>query len=165
MFMKTFEERYTAWIDGALPEEEKAAFEQEHPDLVGEREQGAALRKLLREQLRAPQLSNPDFFNSQLLKQIECEQAGIAKRKARRAWFGLPRLAWAGLGSALAAIALMLLLVPQEQNKDEQNDYVAEVLKTQTSQPGVKATVDAKKDVTIIKLDGLETVPPDKDLK
>jgi hypothetical protein len=163
--MRTFEERYTAWIDGALPEEEKAAFEQEHPDLIGEREQGAALRKLLRAQMAAPKLPNPDFFNSQLLTQIEREQAGIEKRKARRAWFGLPRLAWAGIGSAVAAIALMLALVPQERNKDEQNDYVAEVLKTQTSQPGVKATVDAKKDVTIIKLDGLETVPPDKDLK
>jgi hypothetical protein len=163
--MKTFEERYTAWIDGALPEEEKAAFEQEHPDLVGEREQGVALRKLLREQLSAPKLPNPDFFNSQLLAQIEREQAGIAKRKARRAWFGLPRLAWAGFGSALAAIVLMLVLVPQGRNKNEQNDYVAEVLKTQTNEPGVKATVDAKKDVTIIKLDGLETLPPDKDLK
>jgi hypothetical protein len=163
--MKTFEERYTAWIDGALLEEEKAAFEQEHPDLVGEREQGAALRKLLREQLSAPKLPNPDFFNSQLLAQIEREQADIARRKARRTWLGLPRLAWAGLGSALAAIALVLTLVPQERNKDEQNDYVAEVLKTQTNEPGVKATVDAKKDVTIIKLDGLEKLPPDKDLK
>ena len=164
--MKTFEERYTAWVDGALPEEEKAAFEQEHPDLIDEREQGAALRKLLREQLRAPKLPNPDFFNSQLLELIEREQAGIAKRKARRAWFGLPRLAWAGLGSALAAIALLFVLVPQqEQKKDEQNDYVAEVLKAQTNEPGVKATVDAKKDVTIIKLDGLEKLPPDKDLR
>jgi anti-sigma factor RsiW len=163
--MRTFEERYTAWIDGALPEEEKAAFEQEYPDLAGEREQGAALRRLIREQLSSPKLPNPDFFNSQLLAQIEREQAGIEKRKARRVWFGLPRLAWAGIGSALAAIALMLALVPQERNQDEQNDYVAEVLKTQTSQPGVKATVDAKKDVTIIKLDGLETLPPDKDLK
>lgn len=163
--MKTFEERYTAWIDGALPEEEKAAFEQEHPDLIGEREQGIALRKLLREQLSVPKLPNPDFFNSQLLEQIEREQAGIAKRKARRVWFGLPRLVWAGIGSALAAIGLMFVLVPQEQKKDEPNDYVAEVLKAQTNEPGVKATVDAKKDVTIIKLDGLEKLPPDKDLK
>jgi hypothetical protein len=165
MFMKTFEERYTAWLDGALPEEEKAAFEQEHPDLAGEREQGAALRKLLREQLRAPKLSNPDFFNSQVLERIEREQAGALKREARRGWFGLPRLAWAGFGSALAAIVLMLVLVPQEQKKDGKDDYVAEVLKTQTNEPGVKATVDAKKDVTIIKLDGLETLPPDKDLR
>lgn len=163
--MKTFEERYTAWIDGALPEEEKAAFEREHPDLAGEREQAAALRKLLRAQLSAPKLPNPDFFNSQLLRQIEYEQAGLAKRKGRRAWFGLPRLAWAGIGSALAAVGLMVALVVQEPNKHERNDYVAEVLKTQTSQPGVKATVDAKKDVTIIKLDGLETLPADKDLR
>ncbi|MBW0000550.1 MAG: hypothetical protein JO015_15740 [Verrucomicrobia bacterium] len=163
--MKTFEERYTAWLDGALPDAEKEAFEQEHPDLAGEREQGAVLRRLLREHLSAPQLPNPDFFNSQLLAQIEHEQAGAEKRKVRRTWFSLPRLAWAGIGSALAAIGLMVALVPHEQGKDDRNGYVAEVLKTQTSQPGVKATVDAKKDVTIIKLDGLETVPPDKDLK
>ena len=161
--MKPFEERYTAWIDGALPEEEKAAFEQEYPDLAGECEQGAALRKLLREHLRAPKLSNPDFFNSELLRQIEREQATASKRQATRGWFGLPRLAWAGLMSALAALAIMVAFVPQHK-KDSQGDYVAEVLKAQTNEPGVKATVDAKKDVTIIKLDGLEKLPPDKDL-
>jgi hypothetical protein len=163
--MKTFEERYTAWIDGALPEEEKAVFEREHPDLAGEREQGAAFRKLLCEHLRAPKLSNPDFFNSELLRQIEREQAGASKGRTRRTWFGLPRLVWAGFGSALAAIAVVAMFVPQQQKKDGQDDYVAEVLKTQTNEPGVKATVDAKKDVTIIKLDGLEKLPPDKDLR
>ncbi|MBV8901667.1 MAG: hypothetical protein JOY92_16330 [Verrucomicrobia bacterium] len=100
-----------------------------------------------------------------MLEQIEREQAASVKSKVRRVWFGLPRLAWAGIGSALAAIALMVGLISPEQKKDEQNDYMAEVLKTQTSEPGVKATVDAKKDVTIIKLDGLEKLPPEKDLK
>jgi hypothetical protein len=41
---------------------------------------------------------------------------------------------------------------------------VAEVLKTRTADPKVKATVDNKKDMTIIKLEGLDKLPPDKDL-
>ncbi|MBV9490012.1 MAG: hypothetical protein JO069_09855 [Verrucomicrobia bacterium] len=164
--MKTFEERYTAWVDGLLPEPEKEAFEREYPDLAGECEQMGALRGLLREQLRAPQLAHPEFFNSELLRQIEREQAAAGASRTRRTWLGWPRLAWAGvgLGSAAVAAVLALTFVPHK-NTTDQGDYVAEVLKAQTSDPSVKATVDAKKDVTIIKLDGLEKVPPDKDLK
>jgi len=161
--MKTFEERYTAWLDGALPEAEKAAFECEHPDLFGEREQVNALRALLREQLRAPQLSHPGFFNSELLKKIERDQVAASKSKPRHPWLGLPRLAWVGLGSALATAAMVLAFIPHK--KADPDDYVAEIKKVQTREPGVTVTVDAKKGVTIIKIDGLEKVPPEKELQ
>jgi len=38
------------------------------------------------------------------------------------------------------------------------------VLKTKTHDPSVKATVDNQKDMTIIKLEGLQKLPPNKDL-
>jgi hypothetical protein len=161
--MKTFEERYTAWLDGVLPEAEKAAFECEHPNLFGEREQVIALRSLLREQLRAPQLSHPGFFKSELLKKIERDQVAASKSKPRRSWLGLPRLTWVGLGSALAAAAMVLAFIPHK--KAGPGDYLAEIKKLQTSEPGVTVTVDSKKDVTIIKIDGLEKVPPEKELQ
>jgi hypothetical protein len=41
---------------------------------------------------------------------------------------------------------------------------VAEVLKTKTANK-VKATVDNQKDITIIKLEGLDKLPADPDLK
>ena len=167
--MKTFEERYTAWVDGLLSADEKTLFEREYPDLVGERDEIGKLRMLLNERGRAPELQNADFFNSQLLTQIESEAqkrapAAAVSRNPRR-WLGLPRLVWAGLGSALAAACLLFLSFLPHQRSAKDQDYVAEVLKAQSNAPGVKATVDAKKDVTIIKLDGLEKVPPDKELK
>lgn len=161
--MKTFEERYTAWVDGALRDEEKAAFEREHPELLNECDEVRALQGLLREQFRAPELSHPDFFNSELLRRIEREQAVASRSKGKRSWLALPRWALAGFGSALVAIAMVLTLAPH--GKSSRDDYVAQVLKAHTDAPGVKATVDAKKDVTIIRLDGLEKLPPDKDLK
>ncbi len=163
--MRTFEERYTAWVDGALADAEREAFEREYPTLVAERAEVDKLQHLLRSHLQAPPLSNPDFFNSQLMQVVEREAASKAVPVAvrRRVWFGFPRLVWAGLGSAVAAVALVFALVPRPHDKGA--DYVAEVLKAQTNAPGVKATVDAKKDVTIIKLDGLEKLPPDKELK
>jgi len=36
MSMKTFEERYTAYLDGLLSESEAAIFEQERPALVAQ---------------------------------------------------------------------------------------------------------------------------------
>ena len=35
--MKTFKEKFTAWLDGALSAEESLAFEKEHPSLQEER--------------------------------------------------------------------------------------------------------------------------------
>ena len=45
--MKTFEQLYTAWVDGALTKEEAAAFEQQHPELLKERDDMLKLKKLL----------------------------------------------------------------------------------------------------------------------
>ena len=32
--MKTFEQLYTAWVDGALSKDEAAAFEKQYPELL-----------------------------------------------------------------------------------------------------------------------------------
>jgi anti-sigma factor RsiW len=46
--MKTFEERYTAYLDGLLSESEAAVFEQEQPALAAQRAEWAKLQRVLR---------------------------------------------------------------------------------------------------------------------
>ena len=43
--MKTFEEKFTAWLDGALAKEEAVTFEKENPSLYKERNDLLKLRR------------------------------------------------------------------------------------------------------------------------
>src|SRR4026209_1930799 len=73
MFMKPFEERFTAWVDGQLSGDELAEFEKElaqHPDAASERAAAQKLTKLLREHSTAPALTNAEFFNLQIQQHI-----------------------------------------------------------------------------------------------
>src|SRR5579862_2410752 len=110
MSMKTFEEKFTAWVDGELKGKELAEFEAELPNALEARlEKHAAGRigELLREHGRAPELTNEDFFNHQLMQWIEAQSARPATAPARRkfAW-SLPRLAMAVAFSLLVAFGL-----------------------------------------------------------
>jgi hypothetical protein len=70
----------------------------------------------------------------------------------------------AGIFALCVGFALFFSMIPRGNLADPGSGYVAEVLKTRTADPKVKATVDNKKDMTIIKLEGLDKLPPDKDL-
>jgi hypothetical protein len=159
--MKTFEEKFTAWLDGALSAEESLAFEKKHPSVLKDGSDLLKLRSLMKENLVSPELSHPDFFNAQITARIEQE---IRRRRRGRSWFGLPRLAWGGIVSLATGIALFAVLIPHGDLSNPRSGYVAEVLKAKTADPKVKATVDSQKDMTIIKLEGLQNLPPDKDL-
>ena len=160
--MKTFEERYTAYLDGLLSGQEAAIFEREQPALAAKKAEWLKLQGLLRENLVPVELTNPDFFNAQLLAQIA--QAARAHRGRAGRWFGIPHLAWGGLGALGAGIVLFVTLIPHGDLSDPGSGYVAEVLKTTTIDPKVTVTVDSQKGITIIKLEGLEKVPADEDL-
>jgi len=60
--MKTFEEKYTAWLDGALTSEEADVFEKEHGSITHEKGEFLKLKKLLRDNLHELAPENPDFF-------------------------------------------------------------------------------------------------------
>jgi hypothetical protein len=160
--MKTFEEKFTAWLDGALDGEELRSFEREHPALQQEKAEFVKLQRLLKDAGHRPQLPNPDFFNSQIMAGIK--QGSAAKTRAKtRSWFGLPRLAWGGLGVLGIGFALFFALIPRNDYSDPRAKYVAEVLKTKTADPKGKATVDNEKDMTVIRLEGLDKLPPGRD--
>jgi hypothetical protein len=162
--MKTFEEKYTAWLDGTLTGEPLQSFENEHPSIQPEKTDYLKLKNLLRENLPGRELENAEFFASQIMEQIKRETAAAGKSSGRR-WFGLPRLAWGGIGALGIGFALFFTMIPRGDFSDPRAKYVAEVLKTRTSNPKIKATVENQKEMTIIKLEGLDKLPPGQDLR
>src|SRR3954447_22807281 len=106
MFMKTFEERFTAYLDGLLSESEAAILEQEQPTLAAQKTEWSKLQRVLRENLVPVELINAEFFNNQLLEQIT--QAPSRRRTLIAGWFGIPWLAWGGFGAVTAGIALFI---------------------------------------------------------
>ena len=122
--MKTFEERYTAWIDGQLQGDALTAFEQElarraeagdADSAETDRAQAFGLRALLKEHLQAPALTNAEFFNHQMRGRIDAEIDKAARRREaayRPVWrllsFTWPfaRLAGVGMGCLFVAGAL-----------------------------------------------------------
>jgi hypothetical protein len=156
--MKTFEQLYTAWVDGALTKDEAAAFEKQHPELLKERDDMSKLKKLLQSNLVPAEFAHAEFFTTKLLEQI------VPAERTLPSWFRVPRLAWGGIGSFAAALVLFLLLIPHRQHSAPYPEYVAEVLKTTTTDPKISATVDSEKGITLIKLEGVDKVPDDEDL-
>src|ERR1700755_2954757 len=100
--MKTFEEKWTAWIDGELAGDELAAFEASLPDRAAAEAEKRDARKLgtfLKEHLPCPAMGNEEFFSHQLRERIAEEEGGSRVREsagAGRAWWPIRRLAWAG---------------------------------------------------------------------
>ena len=123
--MKTFEERYTAWIDGKLEGPASTAFELELSrraaagEARADKADAARLHTLLTTRLAAPALTNTEFFNHQLRERIEADRTGSRRRETARASRS-PLFAWsfgrlAGLGGAFlfVAVALFYGLMPQ----------------------------------------------------
>ena len=76
MFMKTFEEKWTAWIDDELSDAERVEFEASLEDrtaALAEKNQAQKLGALLKEELRAPAMGNEEFFHHQLRNRIAAE--------------------------------------------------------------------------------------------
>jgi hypothetical protein len=114
--MKTFEERYTAWIDGRLEGGALGAFEQElsrraaAAEAQADKTDASRLRRLLRENLQAPALTNAEFFSLQIRERIEAERAASRRPQAAErpfwlAWFAGPVTRVVGLGAAAVFVA------------------------------------------------------------
>jgi negative regulator of sigma E activity len=138
MFMKTFEEKFTAWVDGQLKGRELSEFELELANVKDAQLDKLAVIQigdLFREHGRAPELKNEDFFNHQLMQQIEAElpKPAVAPLRRKFAW-SLPRLAMAGAFSLLVAFGLFHTLVPKEQPAASEAQGVVQVINTKGGQ-------------------------------
>jgi hypothetical protein len=163
--MKTFEEKFTAWLDGLLGGDALRTFEIEHPSIQQEKAEFLKLKGLLKESLPPRELQNPDFFNAQIMDQIRREAAVLTGPAPRRTLLGLPRLAWGGVCALSVGFALFITIIPHGDLSDPRGKYMAEVLRTRISDPKIKATVENQKNMTIIKLEGLDKLPPGQDLR
>lgn len=166
MFMKTFEEKWTAWLDDQLTGKELEDFEASLPDkAVAEAEKRGAhkLGTLLKQELGARTLSNQDFFSNQLRERIARETAQ-GQPSRRSTWWTLPRLAWTGAASL--ALFLVCAFLVREQKPLEPSQYLTEILNMRVD-PAVSpdATIsvfEANEDrVTVIWTEGLQSLPSD----
>jgi len=154
--MKTFEEKFTAWLDGALAKEEARTFEKKHPSVYKERSDLLRLRSLLNEHLGRAELSHPDLFITQIMAQVKRE---VSRRRVARPWLGVPRLAWGGIASLAASLALFVVLMPHGDLSNPRTEYVAEALKAKPLNPKVTTAVNSQKDM----LEGVPYLPADKE--
>src|SRR5206468_11108200 len=102
--MKTFEEKWTAWLDRQLSGRELAEFEASLPDKAAaevEKADARKLRQLLKQQLGARTLTNEEFFSHQVRERIAQEDAETSHSCGGRSattstWWTIPRVLRAG---------------------------------------------------------------------
>ena len=168
--MKTFEENWTAWLDGQLSGRELSEFEASLPDKAAAEAEKTNARKLgalLRSELGAPALTNEEFFSNQLGERIIRESgARSAEHGARGStWWTIPRLLWTGTAS-LAVFLIFTIFVIRDKNPAEESQYLTQILNARVD-PVVSpnATVsmfEAKQDrVTVLWTEGLQSLPAD----
>jgi anti-sigma factor RsiW len=165
--MKTFEEKWTAWLDGQLSGKELTEFEASLPDLAAaelEKRDAQKLGSFLKEQLGAQALSNEEFFSHQLHERIARDTQ--ARTRSTSSWWTIPRLVWSG-AAALALFILTTVVLMTQHQPGEQSEYLTQILKSQVD-PGANpnATIsifESKNDnkVTVLWTEGLQTLPAD----
>jgi hypothetical protein len=168
--MKTFEENWTAWLDGQLSGRELSEFEASLPDKAAAEAEKTNARKLgalLKSELGAPSLTNEEFFSHQLRERIMRESSGPSVEHEAKAstWWTIPRLLWTGTAS-LAVFLIFTVFVIRDKNPAEESQYLTQILNARVD-PVVSpnATVsmfEVKQDrVTVLWTEGLQSLPAD----
>jgi hypothetical protein len=167
--MKTFEEKWTAWLDGQLNGRELSEFEATLPDKAAAEAEKAEARKLgalLKRELGVSALTNEEFFSHRLRETIRESSVPSAEREARGStWWTIPRLLWTGTAS-LAVFLIFTIFVMRDKNPAEESQYLTQILNARVD-PVVSpnATVsmfEVKQDrVTVLWTEGLQSLPAD----
>jgi anti-sigma factor RsiW len=166
--MKTFEEKWTAWIDGELTGAELAEFEASLPDKAAaeaEKRDAQQLGTFLKEHLPCRAMGNEEFFHHQLRERMAEDAGGSPRQSAggRRVWWPIGRLVWVG-ATALAIFSVCTFFVMREKPAPEQSQYLSEIL-TARVDPAVSpnATISMFKSredkVTVLWVEGLQSLP------
>ncbi len=167
--MRTFEEKWTAWLDGELSEEELAEFEASLPDPAAaeaEKRDAHKLGAFLKEQLQGRAMGNEEFFHHQLRDRIAADARATnapEKTGAQPALWPIGRLAWVG-ATSLAIFCVCTFFVMREKGPTDQSQYLTQILNARVD-PAVSpnATIsmfESKKDkVTVLWVEGLQSLP------
>lgn len=167
--MKTFEEKWTAWIDGELTGTELAEFEASLPDRAAaeaEKRDAQKLGVFLKEQLQGRAMGNEEFFHHQLRERIaaETEVARPAESDAGSpAWWPIGRLLWVG-ATSLAIFSICTFFVMREKPVADQSQYLSQILNARVDpvvSPNATITMfESKEDrVTVLWVEGLQSLP------
>jgi hypothetical protein len=167
--MKTFEEKWTAWLDDELSGNELIEFEASLPDKAAAKAEKRDAHKLgafLKEQLQGRAMGNEEFFHHQLRERIaaDARPAGAPEKTgAKPALWPIGRLVWVG-ATSLAIFCVCTFFVLREKSPTDQSQYLTEILNARVD-PALSpnATIsmfDSKEDrVTVLWVDGLQSLP------
>ena len=166
--MKTFEEKWTAWLDGQLSGRELAEFEASLPDRAAaeaERSDAKKLGTLLKRELGSRMMANEDFFSHQLTERIAREGKSDEREAPRSTWWTVPRLVWSG-AAALAMFVIVAVVVMQDENPSEPSEYQTKLLGArvdQTANPNATISMFESQEerVTVLWTEGLQSLPSD----
>ena len=170
--MKTFEEKWTAWLDDQLSGRELSEFEASLPDKAAAQAEKAEAKKLgalLKRELSAHSLKNEEFFSHQLRERIVQESGRQGRERARRSptpsWWTIPRLLWTGTAS-LAVFLICTVLVMHQERPAEESQYLTQILNARVDpvvSPNATVSIfEVKQDrVTVLWTEGLQTLPAD----
>jgi anti-sigma factor RsiW len=170
--MKTFEEKWTAWLDDQLSGRELSEFEASLPDKAAaqaEKAEAKKLGELLKRELNAHPLKNEEFFSHQLRERIVQESGEQRRERARRSpissWWTIPRLLWTGTAS-LAVFLICTVFVMHQERPAEESQYLTQILNARVdpvvSPNGTVSIFEVKQDrVTVLWTEGLQTLPAD----
>ena len=168
--MKTFEEKWTAWLDDQLSGRELSEFEASLPDKAvaqAEKAEAKKLGELLKRELSAHSLKNEEFFSHQLRERIVQESGGQRRerRSSTSSWWTIPRLLWTGTAS-LAVFLICTVLVMHQERPGEESQYLTQILNARVDpvvSPNATVSIfEVKQDrVTVLWTEGLQTLPAD----
>jgi len=170
--MKTFEEKWTAWLDDQLSGQELSEFETSLPDKAAAQAEKAEVKKLgelLKRELSVNPLRNAEFFSHQLREQILQDGSEQPPQRARRTspstWWTIPRLLWTGTAS-LAVFLICTVFVMHQERPPEESQYLTQILNARVdpvvSPNGTVSIFEVKQDrVTVLWTEGLQSLPAD----
>lgn len=166
--MKTFEEKWTAWLDDQLSGPEQAEFEASLPNKAAaeaEKIEAKKLGHLLKRELSADSFANEEFFSHQLRERLMRENREAAPRARAHIWWTVPRLLWAGAAS-LAIFLIFTFAVMHEKNPPEESQYLTQILNARVDpvvSPNATVSIfEVKQDrVTVLWTEGLQSLPAD----
>lgn len=155
------------WLDGEMPELERAAFEQQlenDPSAQAELASTQHLSQLIKQELPASlTIPHADFFNSQIQVRLAQEDAADQRsstRTTKSGWLSWLKMPWL-LSSAAAAVIAIALLKPGTPTSS-----MADTLVMSTYAPNPNVVVSAfhsdEADATVLMLDGLDELPADR---
>jgi hypothetical protein len=166
--MKTFEEKWTAWLDNELTGDELAEFEASLPDKAAaeaEKRDAHKLGAFLKEQLQDRAMGNEEFFHHQLRERIAADEraTNAPEQTAKPALWPIGRLVWMG-ATSLAVFCVCAFFVIREKGPTDQSEYLTQILNARVDPAlGPNATIsmfDSKEEkVTVLWTEGLQALP------